>query len=162
MHLGNFGSLESFRAECRRIHLKITPQREVIFEELMRLKNKHPSAEDVYRRVEKKNPHISFDTVNRTLLKFVEIGIIDVLKGTVGPRRFDPVRKNHHHFFCMKCGTIIDFTNKKYDEMEIPEEIQQKFSIRNKRVVLSGLCEKCNRIKKGKAQSIHIKKGEDE
>ncbi|MCJ7681298.1 MAG: transcriptional repressor [Candidatus Aminicenantes bacterium] len=113
----------------------------------MNLKDCHPSAEMIYGRVHEENPHISFDTVNRTLLKFAEIGIVDILKGISGPRRFDPGDREHHHIFCEGCGAIIDFDHEEYDNISVPEEIQQKYQISGKRMVLSGLCEKCIRVK---------------
>lgn len=111
----------------------------------MNLRDCHPSAEMIYGRVHKNNPHISFDTVNRTLLKFAEIGIVDIVKGISGPRRFDPGDREHHHIYCEGCGTIIDFDHEDYDNLAIPEEIQKKYQISGKRMVLSGLCQKCIR-----------------
>ena len=132
-----------FREICCKHSLKITPQREVIYREFKRLKNEHPSAEMVYRFVKKEYPHISFDTVNRTLLKFAEIGIADILKGVSGSRRFDPVGDQHHHFQCDKCSAIFDFLDPQYDNLEIPESLKKKFNVTQKKVFLSGLCPKC-------------------
>jgi Fur family peroxide stress response transcriptional regulator len=124
--------------------LKITPQRTAIYQELLKAKD-HPSADIIYRRLVKKIPNISFDTVNRTLATFSKIGIANVVEGYGQPKRFDPDITIHHHFRCVQCDTIIDFHNKAYDNITVPQEIQKQFTVWNKKVVLEGLCNKCKK-----------------
>jgi len=135
--------LDTLEEKCHAHHLKVTPQRVAVFKALQSLKKEHPSAEMVYCQVRKNSPHISFDTVNRTLLKFAEIGIVDAIKGVKGPRRFDPVRDGHHHFHCIRCGAVFDFENPEYDEFGLPENIEKKHRVLGKQVVLTGLCSRC-------------------
>ena len=89
------------------------------------------------------NPNISFDTVNRTLLTFSKIGVVDIVEGYGDPKRFDPNTNNHNHFRCIKCNNIIDFYFKPYEAIKIPEAIAKQFTILNKKVVLEGICNKC-------------------
>jgi len=49
----------------------------------------HPSADNIYRRLVKKGPNISFDTINRTLLTFSKIGIVNIVEGYGQTKRFD-------------------------------------------------------------------------
>jgi Fur family peroxide stress response transcriptional regulator len=135
--------LNFFFSKCKAYKLKITPQRIAIFFELIESKN-HPSADSMYQSIRKAFPNISFDTVNRTLLTFANVGIIDVVEGQGGPRRFDSDLEIHHHFHCRICGEIIDFHNKNYDQLEIPAHIEKKYTVLNKRVVLDGICNKCS------------------
>jgi Fur family peroxide stress response transcriptional regulator len=69
---------EVFRNKCREANLKITPQRTIIFDVLVNDKG-HPTADIVFQRVSKKIPNISFDTVSRTLLSFVDMGLLKVV-----------------------------------------------------------------------------------
>ncbi len=108
----------------------------------------HPSAKEVYDEIVKEYPHISIDTVNRTLNTLAEYGFIDVVEGYGEPKRFDPDRKTHHHAHCIVCGKIIDFQNDRYDDIEIPEEIIEGFSVLSKRVVLNGICGDCDNSRK--------------
>ena len=124
--------------------LKITPQRTAIYQELLKAKD-HPSADIIYRRLVKKIPNISFDTVNRTLATFSKIGIANVVEGYGQPKRYDPNIDTHHHFRCIQCNNIIDFHNKTYDAITVPQEIQKQFTVWNKKVVLEGLCNKCKK-----------------
>lgn len=139
-------SMDFFREKCRENNLKVTPQRVVIYEELLKSKD-HPNAEVLFERVKKIFPAISLDTVNRTLLTFSQIGIVNIVEGNGEPRRFDPDIENHHHFRCVKCNTIIDFDYKLYDNMEVPEKIDKKFTVLNKKVLLQGYCNKCHNKK---------------
>jgi Fur family peroxide stress response transcriptional regulator len=124
--------------------LKMTPQRTAIYQELLKAKD-HPSADVIYRRILKKIPNISFDTVNRTLLTFSRIGIANIVEGYGQSKRYDPDMNIHHHFRCVKCNNIIDFHNKDYDSLAVPENISKQFTVMSKKVVLEGLCNKCRR-----------------
>lgn len=133
-----------FRAKCKKHKIKVTPQRLVIYEELLR-SGEHPHADALFKKVRKTHPNISFDTVNRTLLTFSHIGILSVVEGYGEPKRFDPDTFNHHHFRCMKCNRILDFYSKSYDKLKVPEGLRKQHKIISKRVVLEGICNKCNK-----------------
>jgi len=138
--------MEIFFRRSRAHGLKVTPQRTVIYEELLKARD-HPTADDIHKRIVKKIPNISLDTVNRTLLTFSKIGITHVVEGYGQAKRYDPDVDTHHHFRCVRCGCIIDFRNKEYDDIAVPDEIAGKFEVTRKKVVLEGLCGKCNNKK---------------
>jgi len=133
-----------FYDKCVEHGLKITPQRSAIYDELVKAKD-HPSANDLYKRVRKALPNISFDTVYRTLLSFFEIGLAHLVEGYGELKRFDPDIDHHHHLRCIKCQKIIDFDNTFYDEIKIPSELNKEFTILNKKVVLEGICKECSK-----------------
>jgi Fur family peroxide stress response transcriptional regulator len=136
--------MDIFYRRSKEYGLKMTPQRAAIHQELLKAKD-HPSADMIYRGLKEKIPNISFDTVNRTLATFSKIGIADVVEGYGQPKRFDPDISIHHHFRCVQCNTIIDFHNRAYDDITVPQEIQKQFTVLHKRVVLEGLCNKCKK-----------------
>jgi Fur family peroxide stress response transcriptional regulator len=138
--------LDVFIQKCKENGLKITPQRCAIYKEIYGADN-HPSAEEVYQSIHTEYPNISYDTVNRTLLTFADVGLVDIVKGRSGPRRFDPNTGSHHHIYCTDCGEIVDFYNEDYDNLEIPSNVQQKYDIISKRVVLKGVCKTCKKSK---------------
>jgi Fur family peroxide stress response transcriptional regulator len=98
----------------------------------------------MYQTIRQTFPNISFDTVNRTLLTFARIGVVDVVETFGGPKRFDSDVGDHHHLHCTACGRIIDFTYDAYANLEIPESIAGRFTVTGKRVVLRGLCSDCS------------------
>jgi len=89
---------------------------------------------------EKDFPHISFDTVNRSLITFTDIGVVEVFGGR---KRFDPDIDGPRHLHCSACGKIIDFENDGYSDLDVPETIAGTFTVIRKRVVLKGLCDAC-------------------
>ncbi len=133
---------DKFIETCKAFGLKITPQRITIYREVLNSFD-HPSAEAIYRKIKEAHPNISFDTVNRTLLTFAEMGFLQIVEGSGDVRRFDPNAEPHHHLRCKQCGAIIDFYYKKYNQLDIPEEIKEKFSVNRIRVVLEGICHRC-------------------
>jgi Fur family peroxide stress response transcriptional regulator len=137
-------ALEMFWRKAKENGLKITPQRTAIFQELLKAKD-HPTAEGIHKRIVRKIPNISFDTVNRTLSTFSKIGIIMVVEGYGQAKRFDPDLGLHHHFRCVRCGDIIDFHSKDYDDIAVPAEICHRFTVTGKKVVLEGLCGTCGK-----------------
>ncbi len=135
--------MESFYQKCEEHGLKVTPQRVFIYQELLKATD-HPSIDEIYQRVKKSLSNISFDTVYRTALSFFEYGIIDIVEGHSGSRRFDANTTQHHHFRCLKCHKIIDFENDYYDQVTIPQELQNRFKVLNQKIVLEGICDECS------------------
>ena len=134
--------MRAFIESCQQRGLKITPQRVAVYQALLE-SDQHPTADAIFQTVKKTYPHISFDTVNRTLLTFAEIGLVDVVEVFGGPKRFDPDKGDHHHLHCVACGRIIDFTHEDYNRLDVPDAITARFKVISKRVVLKGLCDKC-------------------
>ena len=135
--------IEQFKRKCRQNGMKITPQRVAVYEELLR-NGQHPSAEALCRKVRKKHPNISLDTVNRTLITLAEMGVAFIVEGSGDVKRFDGNLECHQHFKCIKCKRIIDFHHEPFDRIELPKEIDERFQITKKSVYLEGICDKCS------------------
>jgi len=131
-----------FREKCRQHNLNITPQRVVIYKELIKSKN-HPDSEDIFRRIRSIFPEISLDTVYRTLSKFAEIGLVNLVEGYGEAKRYDPNTNNHHHFRCRKCNMIYDFHDESYNNLKIPRAFRKNFMVTNVKIILEGTCDKC-------------------
>ncbi len=125
-------------------NLKITPQRIAIYEEIVNSKE-HPSTVHIFEKIRRSFPNISFDTINRTLTTFAEIGLIKTVEGSGDSKRYDPNIEQHHHFICVKCGRIIDFDSKELDNLQLPTELHNKFRILRHKVVVEGICDKCSK-----------------
>lgn len=121
---------------------RVTPQRLSIFCHLLESKD-HPSAEMVYDQVKEEYPNISFDTVNRTLLGFVDKELIKLVESGYGPRRFDADLNQHYHFRCRNCKKIIDFNCLEYNQIKIPEYITRRFKVLRQEIILEGICPDC-------------------
>ena len=142
---------EIIAQKLKKAKLKITPQRMAILSDLTDNKD-HPTADAVYRKIKQKLPNISFDTVNRTLIAFARSGVINAAEGQGGAKRYDPMTEPHHHFHCLKCNRIIDFENKEYDRIKLPENIIKKHQVLGQKIVLDGICQDCKNKKDNKGR----------
>jgi len=135
-------TLDRFKELCKQHNIKLTPQRLIIYEALLNNED-HPSTDMVYQQVRQTFPTISFDTVNRTLLTFYDMGVAGVVEGSGNPKRFDSNLKKHHHFQCLRCRRIIDIYNEEYDAIPIPQELRERHHVLNLTVHLDGICDQC-------------------
>ncbi len=132
-----------FINKCRQNNLKVTPQRLLIYKELINTKE-HPNTDAIYSLAKKSFPSISFDTVYRTLLTFTQIGIADVIVGTGEPRRFDGNTEHHHHFRCMQCNHVYDIEDGYSDHFHLPETLKKKFDLKRVNIMFEGYCADCS------------------
>ncbi|MDZ7838849.1 MAG: Fur family transcriptional regulator [Actinomycetota bacterium] len=140
--MNNEKLLEKFNEKCRENNFKITPQRTVIYKELINSTD-HPNVEALYKRVKEIFPNISFDTVYRTLSFFHDIGVANIIDGLCSTRRYEGNTQEHYHFLCSKCNRIIDICDCPFD-FNIPEGVEEKFEVKNVRVVFEGICSDCS------------------
>ncbi len=143
---------ELTKQKLKKAGLKITPQRMVILGSLKNNRD-HPTADAIYQKTKLKLPNISFDTVNRTLITFAQNGVIKVAEGQGRAKRYDPMTEPHHHFHCVRCNRIIDFTNKEYDRIKLPKNITKKHQVLGQKIVLDGVCQDCKNKKNNKGRN---------
>ena len=134
--------LERFKQICKNQKIKLTPQRIVIYKELID-NDAHPSTDMLYQRVRQIFPTISFDTVHRTLLTFHNIGVAEIVEGSGNPRRFDGNLTKHHHFQCIQCKKILDIYHEAYNHLPVPALVQDLGLITRQTVWFEGVCRKC-------------------
>jgi len=134
--------LRIFRDICRKNGLKMTPQRTAIYKELVS-SLAHPSANDIYKRLLRFFSNISLNTVNSNLLTFSKIGIIKIIEGSVEAKRFDGNLDPHHHFRCIGCSKITDFYSTDIGDINLPEDIKERYTVLNKRIIIDGICDRC-------------------
>ena len=118
-------------------------QREAILD-VMRQNLIHPTAEEIYNLVVKKEPQISRSTVYRNINILAELGKIKRLKMTVGPDRYDYLYKEHSHIICEKCGKVLDFHydfNKDQINKNILKQTEEHIDINS--IIIYGICDDC-------------------
>lgn len=126
---------------------KRTSQRLAIIEHLAG-NTSHPSAEEIFRAVSKKNPAMSFATVYNTLNMLVQAGVIREL--TIDPerKRYDPDTSSHHHLMCSECRKVVDIMAA--IPVEVPKGLAGDFAITGSSISFSGTCGPCRRRKRKK------------
>jgi len=134
--------LRNFEQACRNVDLKLTHQRLEIFRELA-VAGDHPSAETLYKRLLKRMPTLSLDTVYRTLATFEKHRLITKVGTVESQARFEADMDRHHHAICRQCGAITDFNWSSFDATQLPKEISGWGRVDKKNITLHGICGKC-------------------
>ncbi|HEX7344863.1 MAG TPA: transcriptional repressor [bacterium] len=142
MKKGLQAKLDHFGAMCRQKGYRLTHQRLEIFRELAK-DSRHPSAEDIYRRIIKRFPTLSPDTVYRTISTLEKIGVIKRVHVLDDRGRFDANTNVHHHLVCKRCKRVEDFYWPTFDQLNIPEQLRAWGQLDSKHVELRGLCRRC-------------------
>lgn len=122
--------------------LKYSRQRESI-KEFLSSSCEHPTADVVYLNVKHEFPNISLGTVYRNLNLLTDLG--DAIKITTpnGGVHFDGRTAPHYHFYCTKCGSVLDLD---LDELKfVNEAAAENFDgvIENHSMLFYGTCKNC-------------------
>jgi Fur family transcriptional regulator, peroxide stress response regulator len=137
--------LAGFEETCRAAGLKVTRQRQAIFQELAQATD-HPGAEAVHRRVRALLPHVSLDTVYRTLASFEDLGLIYKVPALHDESRYDPDLFPHQHIVCRECGVIWDFVWEEFEALDTPPAAADWGRIEDTQAVLRGVCHACRAV----------------
>jgi Fur family ferric uptake transcriptional regulator len=138
-----------------------TVPREAILELLSR-SSKHRSAKEIYALLYKSYPGTGLTTVYRTLDLLARMGLITKLTLGDGQSRYEfkssEKEEHHHHLICTKCGKIIDYSEFLDEELKLVRKTEERlakkydFKILDHNIEFLGICEKCNKSKKGGEQ----------
>ncbi|WP_033402704.1 ferric iron uptake transcriptional regulator [Endozoicomonas elysicola] len=102
--------------ELRKAGLKVTLPRVKILQILEAAKDKHLSAEDVYKALLEAEEDVGLATVYRVLTQFESAGLVVRHNFDGGHSVFELSRGEHHdHMVCMETGDVIEFID---DEIE--------------------------------------------
>lgn len=134
--------MQAFREMCKRRGLRVTPQRTEVFREVART-NKHPDANYILRRVRRRMPNVSLDTVYRILYRLEDEGMISRVQVPGDRLRFDGNTDRHHHFVCSECGLVGDFESAAFDNLTAPGEAREFGLPKAVHVEVRGVCEAC-------------------
>ncbi len=113
------------RQELRKAGLKVTLPRLKILEIFERTRQRHLSAEDMYKELLDAGEDIGLATVYRVLTQFEQAGLVSRHNFEGGHSVFELDDGEHHdHMVCVDTGDVVEFSN---DEIErLQREIAEK------------------------------------
>ena len=138
---------KAFEHFLRGRSLKLTPQRERIFDRAFET-HEHFSAETLYRWMrEEEGPAVSRATVYRTLGLLVEGGFIQSLDVGRGELVYEHTlgHRHHDHMVCLDCGRIEEFHDERIEELQREAAARKGFSVVDHDHRLLGYCRACAR-----------------
>lgn len=140
--------MERVKHQLNKCGLRATNQRALILDAI-RQSHGHVDADDVYRRIIKKQPRVSLSTIYRTLQRFKELGLIDELHFAEEHHHYElKPAVEHYHLVCIKCGRVIEFNYPLIGLLKknVPEA--KEFEITGSEITFAGYCPKCQMVKK--------------
>ncbi len=130
----------------KQVGLKQTAQRNTILRTFLETRD-HLSTDELYRLVQKKDAHIGYTTVYRTLKLLAECGLASEVAFHDGIARYEHQynRRSHHHMVCTQCGSSVEFFSQEVRELE--KEIGHKYHYLTTRHTFQiyGVCEECRK-----------------
>ncbi|WP_315122416.1 Fur family transcriptional regulator [uncultured Clostridium sp.] len=131
---------------------KLTKQREIILNNIIKNKFKHLSVKDVYAAVKVAMPRIGISTVYRTMILLKELNFLCEIDFGDGCTKYEIVSLNskgyHPHLICSSCKRIVEIESDFLDTLEYAIEQENKFKIKTYNIIFYGLCNECNVFKK--------------
>ena len=135
----------STAARLREAGERVTRQRLAVADALTAA-GRQLSAQELYRRIHRRDPSIGRATVFRTLEALVVAGVARRLEldghvyGYVACRP-----EHHHHLACDRCGRVVDIDEAYIRPVAERVAANLGFRIDDARVDFYGLCESCSR-----------------
>jgi len=144
--------VEKMLAGVRAAGLKLTPQRMAIVKELASDET-HPTAQEIFERLQPGLPTMSFATVYNTLGALSSAGLCASMSLSPGSGRFDPNMTPHHHIVCDVCGAVRDVPAGGANSEGALEssaaravaQVAPGFDVRSVERIFRGVCAACSR-----------------
>lgn len=114
----------------------------------------HPTVEEVYNGLSRRLPTLSLTTVYNTLRMFAERGVAQML--TIDDHRvcYDGQTQPHVHFFCRRCGKVLDLPSAAPPQVEKDEEVDGCL-IDEAQIYYKGLCADCRKEEGSQDDTSH-------
>ena len=103
--------MENIKEILRSKSLKLTKQRLLVASYLFDGHNKHVTAEDLFKKLNKSKSKISLATVYNTLHEFYKNKLINKLSINSEKIYFDTNMSCHHHFYNKEDEILVDVSN---------------------------------------------------
>ncbi len=122
--------------------LKLTPQRLAIVRAIADDES-HPTAQELFERLQPELPTMSFATVYNTLDALSTAGLCASRQLSSGATRFDPNTEAHHHAVCDGCSRVFDVPATGRAARPGHTDVAPGFVVRAVERVYRGACRAC-------------------
>ena len=130
--------------DLREAGLKATLPRIRILEVLEASKERHLSAEDVYKAMLHSGEEVGLATVYRVLTQFEAAGMVIRHHFEGGHAVFELDNQEHHdHLVCTRCGRIQEFMNAAIEKHQNSIAKEHDFQITDHTLTIYGICSSC-------------------
>ena len=121
--------------------LKATLPRLKILELFENSKERHLSAEDVYKILITTGEDVGLATVYRVLTQFEEAGLLSRHHFESGKAVFELIEGTHHdHIVCVKCGRVEEFYDAEIEKRQQEAAESRGFKMQEHSLMIYGIC----------------------
>jgi Fur family transcriptional regulator, ferric uptake regulator len=129
--------------DLRNMGLKATFPRLKVLELFQNAKERHMTAEDVFRLLLNENAEIGLATVYRVLTQFEQAGLLVRHHFESGKSVFELNEGSHHdHLVCLQCGKVEEFYDPEIEKRQIKIAKDRGFDIHDHSLYLYADCTK--------------------
>lgn len=105
--------------DIRKAGLKVTSPRLKILEILEKTKDRHMTAEEIYKALIAAGEEVGLATVYRVLTQFERAGLVARHNFEGSTAVFELADRTHHdHMVCLDTGKVIEFYNERIEELQ--------------------------------------------
>ena len=131
--------------ELKNMGLKATLPRLKILEIFQNGKQRHMSAEDVYRELIAEHQEIGLATVYRVLTQFEQAGLLKRSNFESGKAVFELNEGQHHdHLVCLDCGRVEEFYDAEIESRQRAVAQARGFALQDHSLALYATCIRSN------------------
>ena len=129
--------------ELKSTGLKATLPRLKILEVFQNAKQRHMTAEDVYRVLLDTQSDIGLATVYRVLMQFEQAGLLSRSHFESGKSVFELNEGQHHdHLVCLTCGRVEEFFDPEIEHRQRAVALAHGFDLQDHALSLYAVCTK--------------------
>ncbi len=133
-----------FRKYLERRGLKLTAERQAVFDELF-ARHEHFEADELLVRLRTKHKKISRATIYRTLELLVDSGIVGRVRIRESGYRYERLRagEHHDHLICNECGRVLEFYEPRIESLQ--DEVCERYGFLplSHSHQMRGICRQC-------------------
>lgn len=128
----------------RKKQARVTQARKIVLTQVFS-RHDHFCADDLAAELSSGPNHVSRGTVYRTLALMEEVGFVRVIRDTDVHAHYEHIfnHPKHEHMICDGCGEFIEFSDESIAGLVEKACRKHHFAERMHRVVVFGLCQKC-------------------
>ena len=127
--------------ELKETGLKVTMPRLKVLDLFQHSRERHLTAEDVYRKLLEEHSDIGLATVYRVLTQFEQAGLLVRHHFESGKAVYELNEGGHHdHLVCLQCGRVEEFYDSEIEKRQIKVAKERGFEIHDHQLYLYADC----------------------
>lgn len=138
-------SIEMYMGRLKSLGFRLTNQRRIIVETLLRHLGTHLSARELLELAQREDPSIGIATIYRTIELLNSLGMLNMVNLEEGFLRFEvPDEQMHFHVFCRSCGKLVHLDDENRKMAVVKEWAEREgFELLPQTFEMAVICAEC-------------------